>query len=59
MWKDSVAAATVFSESGKRTFPFDDDGWGDPPATRAMVAPTTTASAGIALHANGNGSRGR
>ncbi|KAF8245927.1 hypothetical protein K440DRAFT_686106 [Wilcoxina mikolae CBS 423.85] len=59
MWKDSVAAATGFSESGKRMFHFGDDNtWSNPPSTRVMGTPTTAASASTALRANGASSRG-
>jgi hypothetical protein len=59
MWQDSVAAATGFSESGKRMFHFGDDNtWSNPPSTRVMGTPTTAASAGTALRANGASSRG-
>lgn len=44
MWQDSVAAATVFNESGKRTFPFDGDEDGHQQhvwrASSSIVTPT-------------------
>lgn len=56
MWQDSVAAATAFSETGKRMFPFGGgDGWSNPPPTHGM---TSTAAAGTAIRVNGS-SRGR
>jgi hypothetical protein len=55
MWQDSVAAATAFSDSGKRMFPFGGgDGWSNPPSTHGM---TSTAPAGTAVRVNGS-SRG-
>ncbi|KAI5798982.1 hypothetical protein EDC01DRAFT_25404 [Geopyxis carbonaria] len=71
MWQDSVAAATVFSDSQKRPFPFNGEtSWSTPTPTQGgtgMRTPTSTTVGGVGVAAtslpldggpNSSGARG-